>query len=284
MKKLITLISLILIFLLVGCKNENIENEKNNNIKEDTSFSKIFERGTLVVGTSADFAPREFHMVVDGKDEIVGYDISFAKEIANDMGVELKIIDISFDGLLMALEAEQVDMVIAGMTPTPERLEIVDFSKTYGKSDEDTDGQKILIKKSDKDLYNSVDSFNGKKVGAQKGGIQEAIVNEQLKGAKLISFPKVPNMIVELDRGMIDAVVLPSYVCESYANNYKNLFVTDIKIAQNGSGTGVALKKGSNALTEQVNKTIDRVMSDGTMDRLIEEAEKLVDELNVEKQ
>ncbi len=73
------------------------------------------------MATSADYPPYEFHKVVNGKDEIVGFDIEIAKEIAKQLGVELEIKDIKFDGLLAALQGGTVDMVISGMTPTEER-------------------------------------------------------------------------------------------------------------------------------------------------------------------
>ncbi|WKL02385.1 transporter substrate-binding domain-containing protein [Paenibacillus amylolyticus] len=88
----------------------------------------------LVLGTSADFAPYEFHKVINGKDEIVGFDIEIAKEIAKDLGAELVIEDMGFDGLLPSLQSGRVDLVISGMTPTDERKKSIDFSDTYYKS------------------------------------------------------------------------------------------------------------------------------------------------------
>ena len=91
----------------------------------------VQEKGKLVVGTSADYAPYEFHTMIDGKDSIVGFDIEIAKALAADLGVELEIQDIGFDGLIQALNSKKIDVVISGLTPTEERKQSVDFSVIY---------------------------------------------------------------------------------------------------------------------------------------------------------
>ena len=190
MKKFLkfTICTLITITLF-GCSQPSTKEKQTTNeqVKEDNSLSKVQERGELIIGTSADFAPREFHMMVDGKDTIVGYDIDIAKEIANDMGVELKVQDMSFDGLLTALNAGKVDMVIAGMAATPERLEAVDFSIPYGKSTDISEGQKIVVRKEDKDLYTIIESLTDEKLGVKKDRLQEQIAEKVGKNRTTIT-------------------------------------------------------------------------------------------------
>lgn len=127
----------------------------------------------LVLGTSADFAPYEFHKVIDGKDQIVGFDISIAKEIAADLGAELVIEDMGFDGLLPALQSGRVDMVISGMTPTDERKQSIDFSDTYYKSK-----QVIMIRNADKDKYPTMADLENEKIGVQKAPFRKRLVRE----------------------------------------------------------------------------------------------------------
>ncbi|WP_317366874.1 transporter substrate-binding domain-containing protein [uncultured Tyzzerella sp.] len=270
-------IYLLLAITLFGCSKSTNPNEQ---LKEDNSLSKIKERGHLIIGTSADYAPREFHMVIDGKDTIVGYDIDIAKEIAKDMGVELKIKDMSFEGLLPALNAEHVDMVVAGMVPTPERLEAVDFSITYGKSTDVNDGQKLVIKTKDKDLYTSIESLTDKKLGVQKSGLQEQIAKSQVSNAKIIYLTKIPNMVMDLKMGKVDAIILASDVAKNYVNKNPDLYITDIPLTQETKGTGIAFKKGNSQLVKQTNSTLERLMSDGSMDTIIEKNEKIVEDLN----
>ncbi|MBR5866998.1 MAG: transporter substrate-binding domain-containing protein, partial [Spirochaetaceae bacterium] len=96
-----------------------------------SAMEKIKANGKIILGTSADYPPYEFHALIDGKDTIVGFDISIAEEIAKDLGVQLEIKDMNFDGLLAALVSGNVDFVISGMTPTEERKQNVDFSDIY---------------------------------------------------------------------------------------------------------------------------------------------------------
>ena len=287
MKKLFKILMCSLITVsLFGCSQKTNASETasqantQSNETVDNSLQDIKDRGHLIIGTSADFAPREFHMIIDGKDTIVGYDIDIAKEIANDMGVELKVTDMAFDGLLPALNAGHVDMVIAGMASTEERLKAVDFSIPYGKSTDVSEGQKIVIRKEDKDKYTSIESLTDKKLGVQKSGLQEEIAKEQVSNAKITYLTKIPNMIMDLQTNKVDAIILSADVAENYANKNDDLYVTDIPLVQNAGGVGVVFKKGSDALVEQTNKTLQRLMDDGTMDEIIEKNEKIVEELN----
>ena len=81
----------------------------------------------LVMGTNAGFKPFEYKQ----GDEIVGFDVDLAREIARSMNKELKIEDMSFDGLLPALDSGQVDIVVAGMSVTPDRAKNALFSDSY---------------------------------------------------------------------------------------------------------------------------------------------------------
>ena len=88
----------------------------------------IKNKGKIVLGTSADYPPFESHAMIDGKDEIVGFDIEIAKYIAEELGVELEIKDMDFDKLLGGLSTGMLDIVIAGMNPDPEREKEANFT------------------------------------------------------------------------------------------------------------------------------------------------------------
>ena len=108
MKKAIALLlALVTLLSLTACAG-----------KEDAASSaldQIKQKGELVVGTSADYPPYEFHAEVDGKDTIVGFDMEIAQAIADKLGVSMKIVDMSFDNLLMSLANDEFDLVIAGL-------------------------------------------------------------------------------------------------------------------------------------------------------------------------
>mgnify|MGYP003248391369 FL=1 len=130
------------------------------------SSSSTEDKKTIVFGTSADYPPFEFHILDEnGKDQIVGIDVAVAQKIANDMGCELQIKDMSFENLLANLGRGDVDFVIAAMELDAEgtRANAADYSDPY-YTDE---APLVVVKKENADQYTSLDSFNGKSVGAQ---------------------------------------------------------------------------------------------------------------------
>ena len=107
---------------------------------QDKGVEGIKKRGKLVVGTASGYYPFE---MVDKKNELVGFDVDVAKAIAKEMGVQVEFQNYAFSGLVPALQANKIDVVIAGMTITDKRKEVVDFSDTYFVS-----GQALLVHKS----------------------------------------------------------------------------------------------------------------------------------------
>ncbi len=242
---------------------------------KEVSVEGTNKKEKLVLGTSADYAPYEFHKEIDGKDTIVGFDIDIAKAIAEDLGVELEIKDMSFDGLLEALVTGKIDFIIAGMTPTPERAENVDFSNIYY-----TAVNNILINKENMDKISSLEDLKGKKIGVQKGSVQEALVSEQVKDAEIKSLSKITDLILELKYGKIDAIVIENPVAVAYVEKNEDLMITDMKLDVNSEelGSAVAAAKGSDELIEAINKTIDKLIQEGKIDEFIVKANNLLED------
>lgn len=240
---------------------------------EQTPLEKIKEKGTLILGTSADYPPYEFHASINGNDEIVGFDIEIGKEIAKDLGVELVIKDMKFDGLLAALDQGNIDIVIAGMSPTPERAENVDFSQIYYQS-----MQTVVIRAEDKDVLTSAESLIGKKIGVQKGAIQETIASEQFPGASPVALGKITDLILSLNSGRIDSAIIEYPVAKSGVSVNPGLFITEIPIEMEDNGTAIALKKGSDDYLEAVDKTLTRLLEEKLVDKFVADATLLAEE------
>ena len=100
-------------------------------VHADDSLAKVQQKGTLVMGTSPDYAPYEFLVNKNGKNQVVGMDVEVARKIAKDLGVKLVIKQMNFNSLLVALQTGKVDMELAAMSPTNARRKSVDFSNTY---------------------------------------------------------------------------------------------------------------------------------------------------------
>ncbi|MEG0371729.1 MAG: transporter substrate-binding domain-containing protein, partial [Clostridium sp.] len=230
--------------------------------------------GKLILATNPEFAPFEFIAVKDGKSKEVGADIMFAEEIAKDLGVELQVKSMNFDGLIESLNAGNCDMVIAGMNPTPRRKESVNFSELYyGDAP-----QVLLINKKNADKIKKNEDLNGLTVGAQKGSVQEEVVTSELKTSKLKAISNIPNLIQELKNGTIDALVLEKPVAEQAIKSVsKDIEIAPFEIDIDYSGYAVAIKKGNEDLVEAINNTIKRVNKEKLMDKFIKDAEKLID-------
>jgi polar amino acid transport system substrate-binding protein len=261
---------------LIGCGASNVAGVKDagkeTSSSEGITVESIKSKGKLVVGTSADYPPYEFHKEIDGKDTIVGFDTDVAKEIAKDLGVELEIKDMDFDGLLVAEQAGKVDLVLAGMNPTDERKQNVDFSDIYYKADNG-----FIVRKGEEDSIKSIDDLKGKKVGVQKGSIQEAYAQENFKDSELKSLAKVTDLILDLDSKKIDAILVNLPVAQINCSKNEKLGISPFVVRDMEIGSAVAMKKGSSELQASVNNTIKRLKDENKIDEFAIEANKLVD-------
>ena len=260
-------------FTFAACGNSQDSSKGDSQDKsQSAAMQKIKKSGKLVIGTSADYPPYEFHKSTSGKDEIVGFDVEIAKQIAKDLGVQLEIKDMKFDGLLAALDQGNVDIIVAGMNPTEERKKNVDFSKVYY-----TAVQSVIVRATDKDKIKSTNDLTGKKVGVQKGTTQEEIAKNQVSGAQAVALPKISDLVLSLKNNRVDAVIVELPVATSNVNANKDLLITDINVKNEVEGSAVAVKKGSTDLAESVNKTIDRLTKDKSIDKYVTDATNLVE-------
>jgi polar amino acid transport system substrate-binding protein len=237
-----------------------------------STMKRIKDSGVLVLGTSADYPPYEFHKSINGKDEIVGFDISIAKEIAKDLGVTLEIKDMKFEGLLAALDQGVIDIVVAGMSPTAERAKNVDFSEIYYQS-----MQTLVIRAADKDLITTKDAMTGKSIGVQKAAIQETIAAEQFPNATAVALTKISDLVLSLKSNRIDAAIIEYPVAMANIAKNPDLFMTTVEIPMESNGTASAMKKGSADLVEAVNKTLERLISEKLIEQFVAEATTLLE-------
>jgi len=235
--------------------------------KAETKVDKIKKAGKIVLGTSGDYPPYEFHKSVDGKDTIVGFDVEIAKEIAKDLGVKLEVKEMDFKGLLGALQSGNVDFVLAGMTPTEERKQSVDFSNVYY-----TAVQKVVVRTEDNDKIKAVSDLKGKAVGVQKGAIQETIAKEQMPDSEAKALGKVSDIALALKTKKIDAAIIEGPVATSYVNANSDLKISDIVLKTEDAGSAVAVNKGNKELIDEVNKTLDRLTKDKAIEKLVTDA------------
>jgi polar amino acid transport system substrate-binding protein len=274
-KKISLLMGIILIFtsLLVACNNgKNINSKSNNPEVKSYSLDGIKNKGKLIMGTSADYPPYEFHIMVDGKDTIVGFDIEIGKYIADKLGVELEIRDMEFNNLLGGLSTGMLDIVIAGMVNEPDRE--ANFTKPY-----DSDGvHKILIRKSDQNRFQSEADFNDATLGAQTGSIQKDIA-KGIEGATVKELPALNTLIMELKTEKVDGVVMSMEAAELYKETNEDIIIIEkVDLTHGEGGSSIALKTGNDELTEYINEIIDELIELDLIEKWKAEAKELSDQ------
>ena len=240
-----------------------------------TALAKIQANKKLVLGTSPDYPPFEFLVSEGGKGNVVGADIELAKKLAEKMGVELEIKTIDFDALIPALQSGKVDVVITGMSPTEERKKNIDFSDIYfqGKNG-------VIVKKGDAGKYKTEDDLKKAKLGVQKGSTQETYIKDTLKVTGYKGLTAVPDLVMDLKYGNVDAIVLNDKVAGINATKYDGVeIVKDIKMTSAGEeeAMAIAVKKGDNKdLIELMNKVIKDLNASGEYDKILADAVELV--------
>ena len=206
-KHLFLLFALLFSSLLapVSALTDNSTGASSATSTSQSSVAAIKKRGKIVIGTAADYPPYEFSVKENGVSKRVGIDIDLGKQLAKDLGVKAEFKVMNFDSLLVALETHKVDVVIAAMSPTPERAKSVDFSQVYYG-----DNQDIVINKADQAKYKTLKDFDGRVISAQNGSEQYDLAKQQMKGAKLKGLDRVNNLIIALQSHKVDGVVMDS--------------------------------------------------------------------------
>ena len=260
MKKLFALLTALVMILSVSVVSAD-------------QLSDIQAKGVLEVGANVDFMPYEFYWTnpETGEEELAGFDMALAKGIADKLGVKLELKDQAFAGLVTALSANEMDMVISGLAIKPERLEVVDFSDPYFAGE-----QILLVRAEDYDTLKTVDDMAGKKIGAQLGSLQQGILEEQFSNAgEQILLEKIHILALELDQGNIDGWLITDLVAKQYMAVYPGRFkISEVPVNYDSSaGIGVAVPKGDNeSLLKVVNEYIAEIKADGTFDAWVDEA------------
>ena len=210
----------------------------------------------IFVGTNAEFPPFEYLE----KGEVTGFDIELVNEIGKVMDADVKVLDMSFDGLLPALQMKKVDLVIAGMTATEERKKTVSFTQPYY-----TASQVIIVKEGNNSIK-SFDDLKGKKVAVMLGFTGDTIVSE-IEGVNVERFNAAYAGIMALQADKVEAVVLDSEPAKNYVKQNPGLVLAEADAEQ--EEYAIALRKNDKALLEKVEKALAELKANGTYDALI---------------
>lgn len=238
--------------------------------EEGTKLQQIKKAGKIVVGTSADYPPYEFHLLNDKDGDLVGIDIDIAKVIAEELGVKLEVKDIIFSRIFDALEAGQIDIAIAGLHPNEERKKRADFSDIYYMAI-----QTIVIRVDQADLIKTVEDLRGKTVGIQKDTIQEGMARSHIEGASFVVRETLEELIINLEKGLVDALILEKPVAESYVNRNKHFGIVKCKKFVDNLGSAIAVKKSNTELLTELNRILKKLKDENKIDEFVENAKML---------
>lgn len=267
MKKVLKTVALIACVCLVlamvaGCGSTTEKTEPS------PSAAPVASGDAIVMGTNAEFPPFEYVTENGIVDKFSGIDVAIAKEIADSMGKELKIENMEFDSLIMALSTGKIDFVAAGMTVTDDRKESVDFSDTYYTA------KQVMIVKEGSDIKSAAD-LEGKKIGVINGYTGDTIVTETL-GLSPERFVKGVDAVMDLVNGRIDVVVIDSTPAESFVAKNTGLAIVEDDEAFANEEYAIAVPKGNEELLNSINKVIAELKANGKIaefsDKYIEES------------
>lgn len=262
-KKMLSLIALILfaVMMFTGCGAGS---------KSEGTDSKA---DTFKVGLECGYPPFNWTQMDDSNgavkiegsaDYAGGYDVEIAKRIAEGLGKELVIVKTKWEGLEPALTSGKIDAIIAGMSPTEERKQTIDFSDNYYKSD-----LVMVVKKGSKyENATSIQDFKGAKITAQLNTFHYTVI-DQIEGVdKQAAMNDFPAMRVALESGVIDGYVSerPEGISAEAANkNFKMVvFKEGFKTSDDDTAIAVGLAKGSK-LREKINEILAGISEEERM-------------------
>lgn len=241
---------------LTGCGSDSSSSEKVKQIKD---------AGELVLLTNTDYPPFEYK---DDNGDVVGLDIEIGQAIADELGVKLTVLDKDFDALVDLLLDGQGDIIISGLTITPERELIIDFSIPYEEKQQD------MIVSIDSDVH-SLNDLSGATVGAQKGSTSEQFLLYEMtetdgalfeKGVVYKPGKSNTDLIQDLSSGVLDAVMQDSMVSEYLIKDYPNLKALPAVTTSGKEYSkmiAVATQQEHPDLLDVINEVLRRLLDDG---------------------
>lgn len=213
--------------------------------------------GILTMGTNAAFPPYEFY---DG-DDIVGIDAEIAGLLAEKLGLTLEIVDMDFATIVTSVQTGGVDIGLAGMTVTEERLENVNFTDSYAT------GVQVIIVKEDSDIA-SVDDLEGKLIGTQEGTTGHQYCAEDYGEENVLAYTNGATAVQNLVQGAVDCVVIDEQPALSFveANEGLKILETEYVIEDYAA----AVSKENTDLLDALNTALQELKADGSIDEILD--------------
>lgn len=224
----------------------------------ETAELSTVEPGKLIMSTNAAFPPYE--MTTDSG-EFEGIDIETAQAIADKLGLELQIDDMDFDAALLAVQQGKADMVMAGVTVTDERQNVMDFTDSYAT------GIQSIIVKEDSDIA-SVDDLAGKKIGTQRGTTGYLYCSDGFGDENVVAYDNGLTAVQMLNNGQVDCVVIDNAPAKEFIAANPGLKLLDTAYVEESYAIGVG--KGNTELKDAINTALEELKADGTLQAIVD--------------
>lgn len=224
----------------------------------ETAELSTVEPGKLIMSTNAAFPPYE--MTTDSG-EFEGIDIETAQAIADKLGLELQIDDMDFDAALLAVQQGKSDMVMAGVTVTDERQNVMDFTDSYAT------GIQSIIVKEDSDIA-SVDDLAGKKIGTQRGTTGYLYCSDDFGDENIVAYDDGLTAVQMLNNGQVDCVVIDNAPAKEFIAANPGLKLLDTAYVEEDYAIGVG--KGNTELKDAINTALEELKADGTLQAIVD--------------
>lgn len=244
-KKLLLLVALLMVIVMAvaGCGGDTAKND-----------AKVIR-----VGTEATYAPFEFQD--DKSKEYIGFDMDLIRAVGKQMGYEVKIQNLAFDGLIPALEAGNIDLAASGMTITEERAKKILFSDPYYKA-----GISIMVKEGNNDIK-SFDDLAGKRIAVQIGTVS-AEAASKIPNAKVREFNNSSEVYLELGIGGVDAVINDLPVSAYYLQQNPNCGNKILPEIRSVESYGFAMYKKDTDLKAKVDAALAELKKNGEYEKI----------------
>jgi len=249
MKKAVALLTVLLMLLsLCACGN---------------SGNRTANQGVLTMATNATFPPYEY---VSGQG-VVGIDVDIARAVAEKLGLKLQVEDMEFDAIIEAVNGGKADLGMAGMTVTPERLEVVEFTESYAT------GRQVIIVTEDSPITTVDDLFaGGYVIGVQRNTTGDLYTTWDLEDAGLATidrYSKASDTAQALKTGKVDCVVIDDQPARAFVAELDGLKILDTEYVEEQYAG--AMSKENPELYEAVNKALQELIADGTVQSIIDQ-------------
>ena len=222
----------------------------------DGTFTTIVE-GKLTMSTNAQFPPYEM-TTDDGGFE--GIDVEIATAIAEKLGLELDILDMDFDSALLAVQQGKSDIVMAGVTVNEDRQLVMDFTDSYAT------GVQVIIVKEGSDV--TIDNMGEGLIGTQRGTTGNIYCTDDYGEEHVMAYDDGFTAVQALMNGQVDCVVIDNAPAQEFVKNNAGLTILDTEYANEDYAIG--LNKGNTALLDAINTALNELISDGTVQTIID--------------